>query len=169
MSDEKDPPIASHPLPDAPPSPERREGGDRREMVNHPGHYNQSKIEVIDALEAWKLSPNLWQTVKYIARAGHKGLRLEDLRKAEWYLHREIQMEIWPELTSQEAQVREINEVNILLDPASEALALTYEEVAKVQHYLPMYCKPLMQVPFPLRGPLLIEALKAYYEERNAK
>jgi len=28
--------------------------------------------------------------VKYITRADHKGNKLEDLRKAQWYLSREI-------------------------------------------------------------------------------
>jgi hypothetical protein len=29
--------------------------------------------------------------VKYITRADHKGDRLEDLKKAQWYLNREIE------------------------------------------------------------------------------
>ncbi len=59
-------------------------------LVNHPSHYNKGKIEVIDAIEDWKLGFNLGNVVKYVARADHKGKRLEDLKKALWYLQMEI-------------------------------------------------------------------------------
>jgi hypothetical protein len=61
--------------------------------INHPQHYNMGKIEVIDAIEEWKLGFNLGNAVKYIARAGHKNKdkELEDLLKALWYLNREIE------------------------------------------------------------------------------
>lgn len=61
-----------------------------KEMVNHPAHYNTGKIEVIEAIEDWKLGFALGNAVKYIARAGHKGDELEDLRKAAWYIDRRI-------------------------------------------------------------------------------
>jgi hypothetical protein len=63
--------------------------------INHPTHYNQGKIEVIDAIEDWKLGFNLGNVVKYIARAGKKdqNKRLIDLKKALWYLEREISNE----------------------------------------------------------------------------
>jgi hypothetical protein len=60
------------------------------ERVNHPAHYNFGAIEVIDAIEAWGLGFSLGNAVKYIARSAHKGSRLEDLKKARWYLEREI-------------------------------------------------------------------------------
>lgn len=60
------------------------------EAVHHPAHYNTGKIEAIAAIEDWKLGFNLGNTVKYIARAEHKGKKLEDLKKARWYLDREI-------------------------------------------------------------------------------
>ena len=60
------------------------------DRVNHPAHYNAGNIEVIDAIEDWRLGFNLGNAVKYIARAEHKGRLLEDLRKASWYLAREI-------------------------------------------------------------------------------
>ena len=63
----------------------------RRETVDHPDYYKTGGIEAIDAIEAWGLGFNLGNVVKYIARAGRKtkdGLR--DLKKAEWYLSREI-------------------------------------------------------------------------------
>lgn len=60
------------------------------DTVNHPMHYNKGKIEPIDAIEDWKLSFNLGNTVKYIARAPHKANQVEDLKKAYWYLTREL-------------------------------------------------------------------------------
>ncbi len=62
-------------------------------MVDHPAHYNAGNIEVIDAIEDWGLSFHLGNTVKYVARAEHKGTLLEDLKKARWYLDRKIQLE----------------------------------------------------------------------------
>lgn len=58
--------------------------------INHPPHYTHGDIEPIDAIEAWGLGFCLGNVVKYVARAGHKGDRLEDLKKASWYLEREI-------------------------------------------------------------------------------
>jgi hypothetical protein len=63
-----------------------------RDEVNHPSHYTLGGIEVIDAIEAWDLGFHLGNCVKYVARAGKKDAAktLEDLRKARWYLDREI-------------------------------------------------------------------------------
>lgn len=62
-----------------------------RSAVDHPKHYNVGSIEVIDAIEAWKLGFNLGNVVKYVARADYKSNPLEDLKKAKWYLEREIE------------------------------------------------------------------------------
>ena len=59
--------------------------------IGKPRHYTFSRVEVIDAIEAWELGFHLGNDVKYVARAAHKGQRLEDLKKARWYLDREIQ------------------------------------------------------------------------------
>ena len=71
-----------------------REAVDHREAVNHPAHYNIGGIEAIDVIEAWDLNFCLGNVLKYIARAGHKTFTdagiLEDLKKARWYLDREI-------------------------------------------------------------------------------
>lgn len=58
--------------------------------VQHPKHYTFGKFEVIDVIEDWKLGFHLGNAVKYIARADHKGCRLQDLEKARWYIDREI-------------------------------------------------------------------------------
>lgn len=61
--------------------------------VNHPSHYNDGKIEVIDFIEDKKLNFHRGNAVKYIARAGkkNKDKEVEDLQKAIWYLNREIE------------------------------------------------------------------------------
>ncbi|WP_231289872.1 DUF3310 domain-containing protein [Komagataeibacter europaeus] len=58
--------------------------------VNHPRHYNAhpSGIECIQVVE--HMSFNLGNALKYIWRADEKGNALEDLKKAEWYIKREI-------------------------------------------------------------------------------
>ena len=60
--------------------------------VNHPSHYTDGKIEVIDFIEDKGLNFHRGNAVKYIARAGKKdpAKEVEDLRKAVWYLNREI-------------------------------------------------------------------------------
>lgn len=68
------------------------------DVINHPQHYTLGKIEVIDFIEDKDLNFNLGNVVKYVARAGHKkssgksldAKALEDLKKAQWYLNREI-------------------------------------------------------------------------------
>lgn len=56
----------------------------------NPGYYKDLAVEPIDAIEAWGLGYRLGSAVKYIARAGRKGPAVEDLRKAQWFLAREI-------------------------------------------------------------------------------
>jgi hypothetical protein len=60
--------------------------------VNHPAHYGceDNQYETIKVIEAWGLGFRLGNAVKYISRAGKKGSALEDLKKARWYLDREI-------------------------------------------------------------------------------
>ncbi len=59
--------------------------------VNRPAHYTFGRFEVIDVLSDWfPTNPLLWNVGKYIARAGRKGDAVEDLKKARFYLDREI-------------------------------------------------------------------------------
>lgn len=57
----------------------------------HPSYY-KGKIEVIDFIESYSLGFCLGNCVKYIARAGKKDpdKYIEDLKKAQYYLQREI-------------------------------------------------------------------------------
>lgn len=58
--------------------------------VNHPEHYNShpSGVECIEITEHMNFC--LGNAVKYIWRASLKGKEVEDLRKARWYISREI-------------------------------------------------------------------------------
>ena len=60
------------------------------ETVNHPAHYNAhpSGVECITVIE--HMSFNLGNAMKYLWRADEKGNALEDLKKAAWYVQREI-------------------------------------------------------------------------------
>ena len=63
--------------------------------VNKPPHYNQSGIECIDAIQAatgdgfeYYLQGNI---IKYLWRYRYKN-GIEDLRKAQWYLNKLIEV-----------------------------------------------------------------------------
>jgi len=61
------------------------------DVVNHPPHYTShpSGVETIQITEHMGFC--LGNAVKYIMRADHKGKPIEDLRKAVWYINREIE------------------------------------------------------------------------------
>lgn len=62
---------------------------DPKDRVDHPQHYGgDTTYEAIKVINAWGLGFELGNAVKYICRAGRKdaGKRLEDLKKARWYL-----------------------------------------------------------------------------------
>ena len=62
-----------------------------KETIDHPPHYGGDTVyETIKVIEAWDLNFSLGCVVKYVSRAGKKGDALEDLKKARWYLDREI-------------------------------------------------------------------------------
>ena len=58
--------------------------------VNHPKHYTShpSGVECIQVTEHMNFC--LGNAMKYIWRADEKGNDVEDLKKAMWYIHREI-------------------------------------------------------------------------------
>lgn len=62
----------------------------RHDPVHHPQHYVKGGIETIDFIEAKELGFHLGNVVKYISRWDQKG-KIEDLKKARWYLDRFIQ------------------------------------------------------------------------------
>lgn len=64
--------------------------------VDHPAHYTAGKVEVIDYIEQVASlyesveAPLVGNVIKYVSRAPLKGKKLEDLKKAQWYLNRLI-------------------------------------------------------------------------------
>lgn len=58
-----------------------------------PDYYKSGGLEAFDVIDAFDLNFNLGNAFKYIARAGKKGDKVEDLRKAVTYLNREIKKE----------------------------------------------------------------------------
>ena len=58
--------------------------------VNHPKHYTEhpSGVECIEITEHMNFC--VGNAFKYLWRAGLKGEQIEDLRKARWYIDREI-------------------------------------------------------------------------------
>ncbi len=60
------------------------------DLVNHPPHYaHPSGVECIDVVE--HMTFNRGNAIKYLWRAGQKtDDPIEDLRKARWYVDREI-------------------------------------------------------------------------------
>lgn len=63
------------------------------DVVNHPSHYTDGNIEVMDFIEDKQLNFARGNVIKYVSRAGKKdpNKELEDLKKSMWYLNREIE------------------------------------------------------------------------------
>jgi len=72
------------------------------DRVNNPKHYvsNPSGIECIEVVE--HLNFNRGNAIKYIWGCGLKGSEVEDLKKAIWYINREIKRVIKNEEESKE-------------------------------------------------------------------
>ena len=57
-----------------------------------PAHYQRGKIQVWDFIADQKLDFFAGNIVKYVCRAGHKGDKLEDLKKVKAYIDKYIQL-----------------------------------------------------------------------------
>lgn len=74
---------------------DRNENKVKPEMVQHPAHYNQGKVECIDAMAAATVNKRgieaicVSNVIKYLFRYETKN-GLEDVKKAAWYLNRLI-------------------------------------------------------------------------------
>lgn len=75
-----------------------------KEAVNHPAHYNAnpSGVECITVVE--HMCFNIGNAVKYLWRADEKGAAVEDLRKAAWYVNREIERRMAADLLAKRPQ-----------------------------------------------------------------
>jgi len=56
-----------------------------------PDYYQRGSIQVWDFIRDQSLSFHLGNAIKYICRAGHKGSKAEDLKKAIVYLQNELE------------------------------------------------------------------------------
>jgi hypothetical protein len=62
------------------------------DLIKEPPHYIKLRPhEPIDVIETWALNYRLGNVVSYIARAEHKGTKLQDLKKARQFLTWEIE------------------------------------------------------------------------------
>ena len=62
------------------------------ENILHPSHYCAGrKYEPRKVIADWGLNFNLGNAIKYISRAGKKGDKTEDLRKAIQYIEFELE------------------------------------------------------------------------------
>ena len=70
-----------------------------RDMVNSPSHYTSGDMETIDVIKHITRSYTGFQAAlvsnvtKYIDRANFKGNKLQDLKKAKWYMDRLVKEE----------------------------------------------------------------------------
>lgn len=62
---------------------------DLLDAVNHPKHYQGKSLESIEVIEDFELGFHLGNAIKYILRSGKKRKKIQDLKKAIWYLERE--------------------------------------------------------------------------------
>ncbi len=67
-----------------------RELNGELDIINNPPHYTHGKYEVKDVIRDWNLNFHLGNVIKYVARCDHKDNKLQDLKKARFYLDDEI-------------------------------------------------------------------------------
>ena len=74
-----------------------------KDMVNHPPHYKVDDIECIDAIRASTREGYEFYLqgviLKYLWRYRYKGKPVEDLKKAEWYLNKLIEIKVVDDYT----------------------------------------------------------------------
>lgn len=68
---------------------------DNYDPITNPKHYVEGRrYQPIDILQEWAgHDALLWQTLKYLSRAGRKGPMLTDLLKSRYYLQKLIERE----------------------------------------------------------------------------
>lgn len=67
------------------------------ELVNHPDHYNQGRIEVIDYIEDCIGAEGAYyfcigNCLKYVSRAEYKGNQKQDIEKCRWYINKALEL-----------------------------------------------------------------------------
>ena len=64
----------------------------KKDPIN-PAHYEGKTMQAIDVIEDFDLGFCLGNATKYVLRAGRKEHKVQDLKKAIWYINREITKE----------------------------------------------------------------------------
>jgi hypothetical protein len=60
----------------------------KKEMIDHPDHYNSGKIEVIEFIKSLGIDEDfcIGNAIKYLSRYKLKEDPIADLKKARWYI-----------------------------------------------------------------------------------
>ena len=64
---------------------------EQKDLINSPDHYTAGGIETIDFIEAKQSGYHVGNAIKYLSRAKFKGDYLENIKKAQWYINREVE------------------------------------------------------------------------------
>lgn len=101
----------------------------KKEAVNHPQHYGggDNPYEVIKIIEHFELGFNLGNAIKYILRAGKKDDINQDLKKAVWYLQRELTSGNCKVKRTDNTWIKDIITAYSLSDNLSKAVRLILE------------------------------------------
>ena len=70
---------------------------EKKEMVNHPAHYNKGTMECIDAMVGafGKEEVAIFSKIsafKYLWRLGHKDDEAQEVGKIKWYLDKYLEL-----------------------------------------------------------------------------
>ena len=90
----------AHPPLDLDPWATMAEEEAEEDVVNNPDHYNTGNVECIEAIEE-SMTPEAFRgylkgnCMKYLWRYSYKGKPVEDLQKAQWYLAKLLQEELF--------------------------------------------------------------------------
>lgn len=117
------------------------------DIINHPPHYTHGEIETIDVIEDWRLGYHLGNALKYISRADHKGKRLEDLRKAAWYLAREIERE--ERTTAERTPVAVLDDPYAMKDVQGQGVDRVFEAFTKKLAQIAPETLPVLATSLP--------------------
>lgn len=92
---------------------------DSSDMINHPAHYNQLPVEVVEIIETLvedKISYQYGTVLKYVLRARFKGDMLADCKKAKWHLDRLINL-LTEEKITNDSNNKKVDTSNIHTHP----------------------------------------------------
>lgn len=78
---------------------------DKKEMVNHPSHYNQGDMECIDGIVGafGKDEAAVFCKInafKYLWRLGHKDDEVQEIGKLKWYLDKYLELKMPPQINA---------------------------------------------------------------------